>query len=371
MPLRRRWILHAGLLAGLPRWAAAGTTQPGTPAVHWPADAGAHPDTRIEWWYLTGFINSTGSAAPYGFQLTFFRRHLDSTQNMRSALAARQLLFADAAISDVSAQRLWHAQRMARWSGAAPGSNPLDQASASRTATDVRLGNWQLISLADTLHANVQDDTLQLALRCRPTQAVFLQGDHGRSRKGPAPQQFSYYYSQPQLAVEGTLQLPSGRITAGPGSMAWLDHEWSDELLPQNAVGWDWVGINLLDGSALMAFQMRANDGSVLWTGGALRRGTAHAAVQIFSPEQVRFEPLRHWRSTTSTTNYPVTWRIHTPAGSHTVEAAFDAQEVDSRASTGALYWEGLCTLRNTDAQQALVGRGYLEMTGYANPLHT
>ena len=65
--------------------------------------------------------------------------------------------------------------------------------------------------------------------------------------------------------------------------------------------------------------------------------------------------------------SYPVQWRVRTPIGSYTVKAVFDAQELDSRNSTGAVYWEGLCEL--WDSQQRLVGRGYLEMTGYAAPL--
>ena len=38
---------------------------------------------------------------------------------------------------------------------------------------------------------------------------------------------------------------------------AWLDHEWSSEYMAAQAVGWDWIGINLDDGGALMAFRMR------------------------------------------------------------------------------------------------------------------
>jgi predicted secreted hydrolase len=44
-----------------------------------------------------------------------------------------------------------------------------------------------------------------------------------------------------------------------------------------------------------------------------------------------------------------------------------DDQELDSRTSTGSIYWEGLSDL--LDAQGRRVGRGYLEMTGYAAAL--
>ena len=51
----------------------------------------------------------------------------------------------------------------------------------------------------------------------------------------------------------------------------WLDPAWSDELLAPGAVGWDWIGINLLDGGALTAFVLRRADGSVVWAGGSHR----------------------------------------------------------------------------------------------------
>jgi predicted secreted hydrolase len=43
-----------------------------------------------------------------------------------------------------------------------------------------------------------------------------------------------------------------------------------------------------------------------------------------------------------------------------------DDQELDSRASTGTLYWEG--AVRAMESGRA-VGRGYLELTGYFQPL--
>ena len=83
---------------------------------------------------------------------------------------------------------------------------------------------------------------------------MLLQGEGGLSRKGPEPAQTSHYYSEPQLAVRGTLGLDRGDAVAVAGR-AWLDHEWSDSPLDANAVGWDWIGMNLDDGAALTAFR--------------------------------------------------------------------------------------------------------------------
>jgi predicted secreted hydrolase len=190
---------------------------------------------------------------------------------------------------------------------------------------------------------------------------VLLQGDAGYSRKGPEEHQASHYLSEPQLVAAGRWS-SSGPALAG---RAWLDHEWSDQILPPGAVGWDWIGINLRDGSALTAFQLRRADGSALWAGGSLRH--PGAPVRAFGPGEVRFEPGRRWASAATGARYPVQWTVHTPAGRHQVQALLDGQEMDGRASTGSIYWEGLSALGDADGQR--VGLGYLEMTGYAGRL--
>ncbi len=196
-------------------------------------------------------------------------------------------------------------------------------------------------------------------------QALLLQGEAGWSRKGPEPTQASLYYTQPQLAVEGTVRI-KGQQRRVRGR-AWLDHEWSEALLHPEAVGWDWTGMNLLDGGALTAFRLRRADGSTLWTGGSYR--PAHAAQSmspplVFGPDAVVFTPLRHWFSPVTQIRYPVDWRIDTPAGGFELRTLLDAQELDSRATTGAIYWEGLSHLHRL-GRSDVVGRGYLEMTGY------
>jgi len=368
LPLNRRQLVETGVAtataACLPRAARATTDKPSSPLA-FPRDAGAHPDFHTEWWYVTGCANLAGQVAALGFQVTFFRRRVASTQGLASALAAKQLLFAHAAVSDVAGKTLWSDQRIARWSGTPGGDNPADGAWASVADTGVVLRDWSLLRTPEgDLRAQVRAADFALDLRFTDTQPLLLQGEQGHSRKGPDAAQFSYYYSRPQLRAQGEIRLKGQRRVLAAGSSAWLDQEWSDALLHPDAVGWDWVGINLQDGSALTAFRVRRKDGSALWDGGSFRVGDRALS---FRQGDVVFEPERLWRSPRTQANYPVQWRLRTPAGSYTIKGVFDAQELDSRNSTGAVYWEGLCELR--DSQQRLVGRGYLEMTGYAAPL--
>jgi predicted secreted hydrolase len=327
--------------------------------LHFPRDFGAHPDNRTEWWYLTGAL--TAGAERYGFQVTFFRSRTGLAADSASRFAARQLLFAHAALTDLQAGRLLHDQRIAR--------SGFGIASAAEDDTRLRLRDWQFerSGPADRSRysTRVTANGFTLALSGDTTQPVLLQGEAGFSRKGPGPAQASRYYSQPQLRVSGELLL-AGRRRPVQGT-AWLDHEWSDSLLDARAVGWDWIGMNLDDGSALTAFRLRSRDGATVWTGGSLRR--PGAAPQAFDgPATVRFEPLRHWTSPATGTTYPVQWRIETPAGRFEVRALLDAQELDSRGSTGSVYWEGMSDLLDGSGQR--IGRGYLEMTGYAGALN-
>ena len=342
-----------------------------------PQDHGAHPNSRIEWWYATGWLQDPAGAPGarpgpdlFGFQLTFFRSRTGVETALPGRFVPRQLLFAHAALSDISRQRHLHAQRLDRWAGDAPAPGAtLPSAHASATDTALALGHWTLSRHSAgpnpyraRLAAPEAGFTLDLQLQ--PTQPLLLQGQAGYSQKGPLVAQASHYYSQPQLAVSTVLTLPGQqpRKLTGRG---WLDHEWSDALLAPGAVGWDWIGINLADGGALTAFVLRRADGSVLWAGGSHR--PAGGAVRNFAPAEVVFEPLRTWRSPATGTAYPVQWRITTPHGVVALRALLDAQELDSSASTGTVYWEGLAELLAPGG--ARIGLGYLEMTGRGRAL--
>ena len=342
--------------------------------MRFPADFGAHPETRTEWWYVTGSLQA--EARLWGFQVTFFRAATgvsvplaaasasSSASSPASRFAPSQLLFAHAALTDLEQGRLRHDQRIAR--------SGFGIAQAQLGDTHVNLREWQLkrapsptAPQRSRYTAQVASDSAGFAfdLSFDATQPVLLQGVGGVSKKGPAAGDASRYYSEPQLATQGTLTLDGKRI-AVLGS-AWLDHEWSDAFVPASAVGWDWVGMNLDDGGALTAFRLRRADGSSVHAGGSFR--APGQPLRNFGPDEVRFAPGRVWESAASRARYPVQWKIETPAGVFSVNALLDNQELDSRNSSGAIYWEGLSELH--DAGGRRVGRGYLEMTGYAAAL--
>ncbi|MEM5428755.1 carotenoid 1,2-hydratase [Cupriavidus oxalaticus] len=315
-----------------------------------PRDHGAHPDYRTEWWYATGWLQ-TQAGAPLGFQITFFRSRPQFDQANPSRFAPRQLLSANVALSDPVAGKLQHDQRAVR--------SGFGLALADTADTNVYIDDWSLRrEMAGRYRARFPARDFTLDLTMEPTRQLLLQGEQGYSRKGPLASHASYYYSQPGLKVSGTLKQRSQQQAVH--GTAWLDHEWSSALLADEAVGWDWLGLNLDDGGALMAFRIRDKAGRKFWGGGTLRGGDGR--VQVLAAEDVTFMPVRSWRSPRTGASYPVAMRLK--AGDITLELVplMDDQELDSRASTGAVYWEGAVTaLRNGKA----VGRGYLELTGY------
>ena len=328
--MQRRTFLA---LAALPFSAFANKVEypqvkPGAKLV-FPRDHGAHPEYRVEWWYITGWL-AAAPQGPLGFQITFFRARPQETSDNPSQFNPRQILFAHAALSDPKRGRLLHDQRAAR------AGFSLAHAEVDRTG--VWIDDWRLELEGRRYDAKIaaRDFAFELSLFAND---IVLQGDGGFSRKGHRPHEASYYYSRPHLNVVGKL---NGRDVEGT---AWLDHEWSSAYMAPEAAGWDWCGINLLDGGSLMAFRMRDKAG-----------GTHYALPGV------AMKPIRMWKSPRTGTEYPVEMQVNDLV----LKPMMDDQELDSRASTGTIYWEGAVRAFRKDNE---IGRGYLELTGYWKPM--
>lgn len=319
-----------------------------------PRDFGAHPEFRTEWWYATGWLQTPDGKA-IGFQVTFFRSATEHDANNPSRFAPKQLIVAHAALSDPSLGKLVHDQKIARAG--------FGLAQVSEATTDLKLHQWTMRRADDgryEIALPARDFTLSLTLT--PTQPLLLQGEQGYSRKGPIAGQASYYYSEPQLKVSGQITHQGKPVTVKGN--AWLDHEWSSTVLDPRAVGWDWVGANIDDGSALMAFRIRTADGQALWQHATLR--DADGRLRRIGGDAIRFTPLRIWRSPRTGARYPVAMQIDTGDTRWQLMPLQDDQELDSRQSTGAVYWEGAVRIERNGKP---AGQGYFEMTGYLKAL--
>lgn len=322
-----------------------------------PRDHGAHPDYRVEWWYLTGVLEGADTSAALGIQVTFFRVRTSIDPANPSRFAAHQLLFGHAALADAPRGSLLVDQQIAR-----AGSSAVR---AAMEDTDIELNRWRFARRGGGRYeCDVSARAFRLRFTATPTQPVLLQGRSGFFPKQAQGEYASCYYSVPQLRIEAEI-FRDDRRQAMRG-VGWLDHEWASTLLEPAANGWDWIGMNLDDGTALTAFRTRRKDDDAVLFAYASIRAATETQPRLFGPDQVRFEPMAHWESPRTRARYPVAQRITVGGRVFETRPLFPDQELDATSTGSAVYWEGASVLSESGAP---VGRGYLELTGYAGPL--
>lgn len=336
------------------------TVADGTRALTFPADFGAHPDFRTEWWYYTGNL-STPQGRRFGFELTIFRVGLippAAPLPDDSAWYGRSLYFAHFAISDIQANRFDAYERYAR-----PGPG---LAGAQSSPYRVWLEDWQVAETAPGVYRlQAAQDGIALNLTLTDELGVILHGENGYSRKGREPSNASYYYSQPRLRAEGTVEV-RGAVYPVSG-LAWKDHEFSTGVLDDGQIGWDWFSLQFEDGRALMLFQLRQADGGISDSSS----GTlifADGATLSLQRADFDITVTNQWRSPRTDGVYPAGWQvaIAQPACLLEIQPWMPDQEVHFPAVT---YWEGAVRFRGQCAGRAVSGNGYIELTGYAGNL--
>ncbi len=173
----------------------------------------------------------------------------------------------------------------------------------------------------------------------------------------------SYYYSRTRLEATGTLTIDGETVPVT--GIAWFDHQWGD-FIAVGSGGWDWFAANLDDGTDVTLSLVRDTDGGYPLAYGTLVRAdgsVAHLPVDAFE-----VTVTERWTSPETGADYPAGWRIEIPGERlvMTLEPTVAAQELDTRRTTGVVYWEGSQRVTATRDAIALKGVGYVELTGYA-----
>jgi predicted secreted hydrolase len=209
----------------------------------------------------------------------------------------------------------------------------------------------------DRLQAQAAEFGIDLELADTRPAPVLHDGD-GWIDYGPAGG--SYYYSRPRMTADGTLTYRGAQLAVA-GS-AWFDHQWGD-FVTGGAGGWDWFALNLADGVDVMAYLIRAPDGSYPY---AYATVAGPVGVSAVSGADFTITPLGSWTSPATHTTYPAGWRLEIPGSGIDVALAPTVadQELDTRASTGVVYWEGSQAVTHT-AGGRRAGEAYVELTGY------
>jgi predicted secreted hydrolase len=303
-----------------------------------PLDYGAHPDYRIEWWYLTA--NLTGpDSADYGLQWTLFRSALAPGE--AEGWNSPQMWFGHAAVTSASTH--FATERFAR--------GGTGQAGVTAKPFAAWIDDWQMSGDSfDRLRvtATGKDFAYDIALRAHGP--LVLHGEHGYSVKS-AKGQASYYYSQPFLTVEGTITLPTGAVPVR--GTAWLDREWSSQPLAQNQAGWDWFSLSFDTGEKLMGFSLRDT------RSGAFTSATwiaENGATTSYGPGNLVATPLR--TTLVDGREIPTGWRL--TLSDRALDVTVSALNTQAWMGLSIPYWEGPVRVTGTHP-----GKGYLEMTGY------
>jgi predicted secreted hydrolase len=264
------------------------------------------------------------------------------------------LYFAHAAISDLQGRAFVFKDCLER-------GRP-NLAWASDKTLDVVLLDWSAALQGNDIHLRaVNSKDFAIDLTCTGGRGPILQGPGGVNLKGRQPGQASYYYSMTRLRAAGSLSL-NGQTWQVKG-LSWMDHEFSSNSLAENQSGWDWMGLQLSDGSDLMIYRIRGKAGAADYLSGT--RVTPDGKPHYLSAADIRMESSSPWTSSASGGTYPQRWRLQV-AGLPAlfVTRAIPGQELVTSSSTKVTYFEGVAHV--TDPKGQPMGEGYLEMTGYA-----
>lgn len=323
-----------------------------------PRDHGPHPEFRNEWWYMTGNLDTTDGRR-FGFELTIFRFSL-TPQAIESSSAWRsnQVYIAHFAVTDAQGEKFLVAERFSR--------GALGLAGAEASPFRVWIDDWR-IAAAETDSGSehwvlqASDDEFALNIQLVAAKAPVLNGNRGLSQKSAEPGNASYYYSITRWQTDGLLRL--GRDEFSVTGLSWLDREWSSSALAADQQGWDWFSLQLSDGSELMLYNLRKNDGSQdPYSGGTWV--AADGTTRHLRRDEFSLSANRSWDSPEGGT-YPSGWDIRVPNLRLSLQVApiMDDQEL----FTTVRYWEGAVDVSGTRGGRNITGRGYVELTGYAD----
>jgi predicted secreted hydrolase len=347
-------------LVGIPGSASGFQKADGPRSFSFPADHGPHPNFQTEWWYYTGNLESS-SGRHFGFELTFFRRAIippDQLVPRQSDWATDQLYLAHFALTDVSGKQFYYYEHAER------GAVGLAGASAEPLFS-VWLDNWSVKQTAgDQYQLSASQGNLALDLQLHDLKGPILQGDKGLSQKGAGSGNASYYYSLTRLETTGKVSL-SGVETDVQG-LSWMDHEFSTSALAPDEVGWDWFALQLSDGSELMVYDLRRQDGSIdPYSSGTLVR--PDGSSRYLTRQDFQIKVTSTWRSPHSGAVYPAGWVVSLP--SEQLSLTIKPYLADQELNVSFIYWEGAVQISGQAGGKPVTGSGYVELTGYARSM--
>ncbi len=303
-----------------------------------PADHGAHPDFRIEWWYVTANLE-TEDGTQMGLQWTLFRQ-AGQPNDTGTGWQSRQIWMGHAGLT--TPNRHFVGEIFAR--------GGIGQAGVRIAPFEAWIDDWRMAGPDfDDLLLSANGPGFSYDVKLSAYGPLIRHGQDGFAVKSETGQA-SYYYSQPHYSLSGSVTI-DGKPQQVTGT-AWLDREWSSQQLSGDQTGWDWFSLHLDSGEKVMLARIRSLKEPHFSAGTWIENGQA---TQIANGAIV-FSPLE--TSDVGGRDIPTSWRLKLPERGLDVEVR--ALNPQSFMTTLFPYWEGPVSISGSHT-----GVGYLEMTGY------
>jgi predicted secreted hydrolase len=321
-----------------------------------PRDYFNHEDYQTEWWYYTGNLVAKDGHR-FGFELTFFRQGI-SREPSTDPWFVRDLWMAHLALSDVTGQRFYHEERLNR---AGPGLAGVDEKTGLAWN-----GNWRAQIEGREHDLGGVGATFAIGLKLLIVKAPVIQGQNGVSQKAEGTGHASHYFSLTRLQTTGEIDV-EGKAYSIEGT-SWMDHEFFTGAMAADEMGWDWLSVQLEDGSELMLYRLRHRDGSLdPYSSGSYV--DAQGKNAFLTTKDFSMTPAGdNWTSAQTKASYPLRWHLSVAKLGMELNVTTPLREQELVASYGPSYWEGAVDVDGQRQGRALRGVGYLEMTGYAKP---
>ena len=326
--------------------------------ITFPSDDAPH-DRLTEWWYYTGHLHDDAGGR-WGFEFVVFR----AERGGFPVTWASHL-----ALTDEAGGTFEYAQRSEigpQVDGAPAGSGGFNLSIRGVSPLEpgwLTSAPWTMADASgpDHLVASL-DSGAAIDLELTATKPPALHDGDGWIDFGPAGG--SYYYSRTRMAAEGTVSVGDRELTVE--GMAWFDHQWGD-FISVGGGGWDWFAINLDDGRDITLSLVRNADGTYPIVYGTLV--AAEGGVRHLLRDAFTVESTGTWTSPNTGATYPAGWTIGLRSEGMTIDLqpSVADQELDTRPSTGVVYWEGSQVVTYTRFNRGGGGgEAYVELTGYA-----
>jgi predicted secreted hydrolase len=324
-----------------------------------PRDYFNHEPYQTEWWYYTGNVRAKDGHR-FGFELTFFRQGV-SRAAKTNAWAVDDVWMAHLALSDVDGQKFHYEERLNR---AGPGLAGVDAPSGPLLTGTVWNGNWQAQIGEKSEQLRGVGEDFEFDLKLAPDKPPVVQGQNGVSQKAAGAGRASHYYSLTRLETAGSIVV--ARKSYQVEGTSWMDHEYFSGAMAADETGWDWLSVQLEDGTELMLYRLRHSDGSI----DAYSSGSyvdAKGASQFLASHDFAMSLSGElWTSAATKAKYPERWHVSVPGLKLELDVTTPLRDQELQSTVGPSYWEGAVDVNGMRAGTAVKGVGYLEMTGYA-----